>query len=900
MTRWGMLALLLCASAEAQEIKRPAAVDDRLVVELVASEPEIATPTGIAVDARGRLWAIENNTHFRPKNYPRHPSDRILIFEDFGPDGRARKMTTFADGFQDAMNLAFAPDGRLFFATRGKVYVLPDADRNDAADEKKVLVSLETAGTYPHNGLSGFAFDAEGWVYFGMGENLGAPYKLVGSDGSSRSGGGEGGNIFRCRPDGSRVQLVATGFWNPFHVAFDAFGRLFTVDNDPDSRPPNRLLHVIQGGDYGYRFRNGRRGLHPFTSWNGELPGTLPMVSGTGEGASGLAVYEHHHLPADYRGTILVTSWGDHVIQRFRLVPRGASFASQPETILKGDENFRPVGIALAPDGSVFLSDWVDKSYPVHNKGRLWRIRAKEPGRPRPEDPLCARFKDVRKDLEAALRDPAEEVRAGAARLMAGNDPRRVQIAATDPSKAVRLEALVGAAGVGALADLMPHLIDPDPFIQSAAIEQLSRLTDPEWQLANRSPLMKDPRTRLGLLLALRRKGGAPPPEVMKRLLEDPEPSVRRAAIQWVGEAELRDYAGAILVAATRAPVTREVFEAYIAASDFLDARSRAQIDQRGSDVQLAKVLQDAGQHSALRTLALRMIRKDHPSVTRALLEKLAASPDADLRLEAVKILALSADEPAQEVLRKLARDRQAAVRAEAAMGLARSAETSAATREVLAELGTPEALLSLGAASSRPEVREAIERLGKRPELEERAALLLGVAQPVPDDEWRRLGAEPGDAAAGERAFFHPRGAQCFVCHRVNGRGGDVGPDLSMIGAALDRAKLVESILDPSRDIAPLFVSWQIATKGGEEFEGRILSEDPPGTLSFVDPQGKNRLVPAAVTLIDARGQTRRIPLEEIRERRALKSSLMPEKLTAVVTRREFRDLIEFLASLK
>ena len=66
-------------------------------------------------------------------------------------------------------------------------------------------------------------------------------------------------------------------------MTFDAFGRLFAVDNDPDSRPPCRLLHIVEGGDYGYRFRNGRKGLHPFTAWNGELPGTLGMVAGTGE-----------------------------------------------------------------------------------------------------------------------------------------------------------------------------------------------------------------------------------------------------------------------------------------------------------------------------------------------------------------------------------------------------------------------------------------------------------------------------------------------------------------------------------------------------------------------------------------------------------------------------------------
>ncbi len=124
-----------------------------------------------------------------------------------------------------------------------------------------------------------------GNVYFGLGENLGASYRLIGRTERHSAGGGEGGNIYRCQPDGTQLERVATGFWNPFHVAFDVFGRLFAVDNDPDSRPPCRLLHIVDGGDYGYRFRNGRKGLHPFTAWNGELPGTLGDGRGHGRGA---------------------------------------------------------------------------------------------------------------------------------------------------------------------------------------------------------------------------------------------------------------------------------------------------------------------------------------------------------------------------------------------------------------------------------------------------------------------------------------------------------------------------------------------------------------------------------------------------------------------------------------
>jgi hypothetical protein len=161
--------------------------------------------------------------------------------------------------------------------------------------------------------------------------------------------------------------------------AIDAFGRLYIVDNDPDARGPCRLIHVVEGGDYGYRFRYGRKGQHPFVCWNGELPGTLPMASGTAEAPSGVATYESDNLPEEYRGKLLVTSWGDHVVESFTVLPRGASVEAKGKVLLRGGEDFRPVGIAVAPDGSLVISDWVDKSYPVHGKGRLWRVRAKKP-----------------------------------------------------------------------------------------------------------------------------------------------------------------------------------------------------------------------------------------------------------------------------------------------------------------------------------------------------------------------------------------------------------------------------------------------------------------------------------------------------------------------------------------
>lgn len=817
------------------DIPRPASLDERLVVDLVAAEPVLNTPTGMTVDSKGRAWVIESNTHFPPKNYKGKPTDRILIFEDFAPDGRARKVTTFAEGFRYAMGIGFGKNGDLYLATRWEVYRWHG--KPDLEQRRDTIAKLDTKGNYPHNGLSGFAFDAEGNVYFGMGENLGAPFSLVGVDGTTIKDT-EGGKIFRIRPDGTGLRQVATGFWNPFHCCFDAEGRLFAVDNDPDSRPPCRLVHVVQGGDYGFKFRNGRKGLHPFTAWNGELPGTLPMVCGTGEAPCGVLQYRHDAFPADYRGTLLATSWGDHMIQRYVLEPKGASFTTKPETIVLGGENFRPVGFAQAPDGSLFFTDWVDRSYELHGKGRLWRLRAKAPG-----------------TTPAASRSPK-------------NTP-----------ELLRMNEVLGTTSRDALPGLVPMLADPDPFLAAAAIDTIARVGGAPFLLEHVGD--SNPKIRLGVLMALRR---TPDTSAAARFLEDDDLAIRRAAIQWAGEDHLGNLAAAMEKTASRVPVTKEIFEAYLAATDLLAGRSPNQVDQVGSEILIARVFDDTVEPAALRALALRMLRPSHPSVATPKLEKLMES-DAALRPDVVRALMNRPDEASQAILRRSIDD--PALRFDVVAGLSHSAAASEETRRLLlAQLDGPashEAIRSLSGAVDRPEVKEALEKKGG-----ELVAILLGRPPGLPPslDGWKRVAATKGDAAAGERLFFHPKGPQCFVCHRVNGRGGIVGPDLSTIGNVLNRDKLVESIVDPSREIAPMFVLWKIRTKKGDIVDGRILDEDPA-------PTGE-------ILLIDAQGKQTKVKNQEIDDRQASKVSIMPEKLPERMTREDFRDLIEFLSGLK
>jgi len=448
------------ASLAAQD-DLPRSLDPRVKIELFAENPQIVTPTGLDVDSAGRVLALESNTHFPPAEYPGPKSDRLLVFPTSPAGGRAETVVLFADGFRHAMSVLVAPPwlrtqagleadapagaAAVYVATRRSIWRLHDDNGDAVADRREELVKLETKGDYPHNGLAGFALDGTDWLYFGFGENLGEAYAIVGSDGSRLAGGGEGGNIYRCRLDGTRLQQLSTGFWNPHANCVDGFGRLFSVDNDPDSRPPCRLLHVVPGSDFGYRFRNGRKGLHPFTAWDGELPGTLPMVAGTGEAPSGVLANEGLALPDDLQGDLFATSWGDHRIDRFVLKPRGASYQSLAVPLIVGGTNFRPVGLAQAPDGSLYCTDWVLQDYNVHQRGRIWRIT----GTASPREPavdLHSVASAPADQLHGWLAHPRLPLRRAAARRLAQSDSGRATLRSVvqgvDSAPRARHEAL--------------------------------------------------------------------------------------------------------------------------------------------------------------------------------------------------------------------------------------------------------------------------------------------------------------------------------------------------------------------------------------------------------------------------------------------------------------------------
>ena len=234
---------LLVVQLRAAEPDPPKAMVPGIKVSLFAMEPGIVTPIGATVDAQGRLLAVESNSHFRPKKYQGPATDRILMLQDTTGAGKADKITTFYEGQNSLMNIVADRDGSVLVSSRNEIFrLIPEA--SGAAGKKISLAHLETKSDYPHNGLHGLALGGDGTIYLGIGENLGGAWTLVGADGSTLSNDTGSGAIMRMDSKGGGLARIARGFWNPFGLGLDPNGTFWAVDNDPDGRPPSRLIDV--------------------------------------------------------------------------------------------------------------------------------------------------------------------------------------------------------------------------------------------------------------------------------------------------------------------------------------------------------------------------------------------------------------------------------------------------------------------------------------------------------------------------------------------------------------------------------------------------------------------------------------------------------------------------------
>jgi putative membrane-bound dehydrogenase-like protein len=141
------------------------------------------------------------------------------------------------------------------------------------------------------------------------------------------------------------------------------------------------------------------------------------------------------------------------------------------------------------------------------------------------------------------------------------------------------------------------------------------------------------------------------------------------------------------------------------------------------------------------------------------------------------------------------------------------------------------------------------------------------------------------GDAQRGKElmAASSKNDIQCLKCHTINKVGGQIGPDLSVIGNKASKQDLFESILNPSKAVADQYINWVIETKKGLSLSGLIVEETP-----------------TTITLRDGNGKDTKIDKSDIENRSKSPKSLMPEDLLAYMTEDDLVDIVAYLFELK
>jgi quinoprotein glucose dehydrogenase len=311
-------------------------------------------------------------------------SDKIHLLKDLDGDGRADVSMVYAEGFNSITAGVAAGvlyhNGEVYATVTPDLWELKDTDGDDKADQRRSLsTGYGVHIAYGGHDMHGLCMGPDGrlyWTIADMGMN-------VETDGAKRLAYPNEGCVLRCNLDGSEVEVIMHGLRNPQELAFDAYGNLFTLDNDGDMGDRERWMHVVDGGDGGWRnfwqYQHDQRTWIDENLWKpahaGQAAYILPAVANVSDGPCGLTFnpgtglsprYYNYFFSAHFTGFQAGSS-----VRAYQLETSGASFR------LAKDEMFinRLVAtdVEFGPDGSLFVTDWVG-GWDVHDKGRIYQI----------------------------------------------------------------------------------------------------------------------------------------------------------------------------------------------------------------------------------------------------------------------------------------------------------------------------------------------------------------------------------------------------------------------------------------------------------------------------------------------------------------------------------------------
>lgn len=641
-------------------------------------------------------------------------------------------------------------------------------------DEEGVVHELERLREFPGgvgHGRNDLARGPDGLVYSIHGDAVQAPGQPIVDRTSPLRESRRGpprheGYLVRGDRDGKRWELVCTGLRNPFGIAFNKWGDVFTYDADNEydmGTPwyrPTRIVQLVSGADYGYREAGGR--------WPPEFPdhpdNGLPTID-VGRGSPTAAMFGTNlDFPLPYREAMFALDWAYGRVLAVHLAPRGAGYRASLELFMQG-KPLNVTDLATGPDGAMWLITGGRKT-----RSALYRVaRAAMPAltpAPGPHEKEALDFSAQQRDL------------------------RR------------KLEALHVGTGEADAQVAFFHLADADPLIRHAArIALEQRPTKELFARHDTLPAVdasgyesRPLRARLEFLQTIARSGDPDrAAKLVDELLELPSAELDLSSqfvIVWL-HAECLSRAPE-QVAQRREKIVRQV------------ARFWPDPDASG-----LRVSPFGNSHGLRRRLIRLLAALGDPQLVDRVAKTVLSGPaqeDRLLGLLALRNTRCGWTTDTRRAYFAALRDARQFVGGEGLPGFLDRLRTDSLATLDEEERSAVEDLLAPSAVDDEP--------LPPRPRV---AVWTLEDLKPLADDD-----ATPGDAKRGAAIF---REALCSRCHRAGATGPAVGPDLTYVARRFDRGDILEAIVEPSRFVAENYRNLCIVTDSGQVLVGRLAT---------------------------------------------------------------------------
>jgi putative heme-binding domain-containing protein len=722
------------------------------------------------------------------------------------------------ESYRHIRGILYAHDSLYLSATDSQeIYRLHDNDGDGQFEEKQTLQTLAYNSRYGH-GTNQIVLGPDKMIYIVIGNDVVFPntitaestyrgakndwllpyYNDVGQDDRV-------GYIVKIDPEGKNWTILAGGFRNPFDMAFNRDGEMFTWDADMEwdvGLPwyrPTRLNHVVLGGEYGWRWGTGK--------WPAWFPDSLPSTLDTGYSSpTGLTFCDQSQWPEEFKNMLLMADWQLGRIFLVKLTPQGATYHADSELFAEGGP-FNVCDMTFGPDGHLYCITGGRGS-----QSGLYRIRYNPKTKDNNNSPIklsLPYLKSAKADLTGIqLRHKLEAIQQHP-------DPAQIDL-------------------------VWANMASEDIWLASSARAALEKLPVELWKAK-----LTDSPTNLATyhaLIALARVGSATDQSNLISLLEK---------IEW---ATLSNTEKRIALRALQLSVIRH--ESADKAASKLIPKIRTLFP--ASDVGVNWLLQEL------------LVRYQAENIVSDSLKVINAATTQEEQFQYAKtLLHIKGEWNNQDVVLLLAW-----------LQKSRSYQGGKLLDTIRQQM--IEQFLNRLTEAQRAQFADKIQMLTQP--VDTNIATLTNprpfVRKWLPADMETTL-AKPVEELNEERGRLALQAASCLKCHRFGDVGTQIGPDLSGVGKRFDQRALLESILEPSKQIDPKYLNTTYLMDDGSVVSGRTVGVTSAQLVIEVD----------TIT-----GRTETIQRAEIEASSPSQVSPMPEGLLDVLTAEEIMDLLALL----